>query len=52
MHLQGAYADLNIKQGELPLAEEISSTELSVPMFYGMTDEEVSYVIETINAFK
>jgi len=52
MHLQGAYSDLNIKRGELPLAEEISSTELSIPMYYGMTDEEVQYVIDTINSFK
>lgn len=51
MHLQGAYADLNIKKGDLPLAEEISATELSIPMYYGMTDAEINYVIETINYF-
>ena len=51
MHLQGAYADLNIKEGTLPLAEKISSTELSLPMYYGMTDEEVNYVIDAINEF-
>lgn len=51
MHLQPAYKDLNIARGELPIAEEISSTVLSLPMYYGMTDEEVKYVIDTINAF-
>jgi dTDP-4-amino-4,6-dideoxygalactose transaminase len=51
MHLQGAYSDLSIKKGELPIAEEISSTELSIPMYYGMTDEEVKYVIDCINGF-
>ena len=51
MHLQKCYADLGIQQGELPIAEEISATELSLPMFYGMTDEQVQYVIDTINAF-
>lgn len=51
MHMQGAYADLNIPEGALPIAEEISRTILSIPMYYGMTDEEVSYVIEKINAF-
>ena len=40
------------KEGELPLAEEISSTELSIPMYYGMTDEEIQFVIETINNFR
>lgn len=51
MHLQGAYEDLNIKEGELPLAEEISNTELSIPMYYGITDEEIDYIINIINKF-
>lgn len=49
IHLQKCYSDLGIKQGELPVAEEISATQLSLPMFYGMTDNEVSYVIKKIN---
>ena len=51
MHLQGAYKDLNIKEGELPIAEEISRTVLSLPMYYGMTDEQIDYVIQTLNEF-
>lgn len=51
MHLQGAYKDLGILEGMLPLAEEISKTELSLPMYYGMKDEEIRYVIEKINTF-
>ena len=51
MHLQECYKDLNIPQGALPIAEEISATELSIPMYYGMTDEEIWYVIDTINEF-
>ena len=51
MHLQECYKDLNIPKGALPIAEEISSTELSIPMYYGMTDEEVQYVIAAINEF-
>lgn len=51
MHLQDCYKDLNISQGALPIAEEISSTELSLPMYYGMTDEQVHYVINAINEF-
>lgn len=51
MHMQECYKDLGIKEGELPIAEEISRTELSLPMFYGMTDEEVSFVIDIINKF-
>lgn len=51
MHLQECYKDLGFKQGVFPVAEEISKTELSIPMFYGMTDEEISYVIDIINHF-
>lgn len=51
MHMQECYRDLNISQGTLPIAEEISATELSLPMYYGMTDEEVQFVIDSINEF-
>lgn len=52
MHLQPAFAFLNILEGSLPIAEEISRTEISIPMWYGMTDEEIDYVIEKINDYK
>ncbi len=52
MHMQECYKDLGIKKGELPVAEEISATELSLPLYYGMTDEEINYVIDSINQFK
>ncbi len=51
MHMQECYKDLGIKEGELPIAEEISRTELSLPMYYGMTDEEIQYVIDALNEF-
>lgn len=51
MHLQDCYKDLEILQGGLPIAEKISSTELSLPMYYGMRNEEVKFVIDTINDF-
>ena len=51
IHLQQCYRDLGFKEGDLPIAEEISKTELSIPMYYGMTDEEIQYVIDTINRF-
>ena len=52
MHLQEAYKELGLEQGDLPIAEEISNTVLSIPMYYGMTDEEVEYVIEALNRFE
>lgn len=51
MHLQKCYKDLDFKQGDYPIAEEISATELSLPMYYGMSNEEVQYVIDVINEF-
>ena len=51
IHMQECYKELNISKGMLPIAEEISATELSIPMYYGMTDEEVQYVINAVNQF-
>ena len=51
MHLQECYRDLGFSEGDFPIAEEISRTELSLPMFYGMTDAEVQAVISAVNDF-
>lgn len=52
IHLQEAYKDLEIPKGAYPIAEEISATELSIPIYYGMTEEQIQYVIDTINEFE
>ena len=51
MHLQKCYKDLGFKEGDFPIAEEISATQLSLPMYYGMTDDEIEYIIGLINKF-
>ena len=51
MHLQKCYEDLGYVKGDYPIAEEISNTELSLPMYYGMEDDEIQYVIDKINEF-
>lgn len=51
MHMQECYRDLGIEKGEFPIAEEISNTELSLPMYYGMSDDEIGYVIEILNCY-
>ncbi|MBP3819891.1 MAG: DegT/DnrJ/EryC1/StrS family aminotransferase [Butyrivibrio sp.] len=51
IHLQECYKDLGFVKGDYPIAEEISATELSIPMYYGMTDEEIGYVVDAINEF-
>ena len=52
MHLQGCYRYLGFEEGDYPIAEEISRTELSLPMYYGMTDEEIAAVIDAANSFR
>lgn len=52
VHLQKCYADLGFKKGDFPVAEELSNNELSIPMYYGMSEDAVSYVIDSINAFE
>lgn len=51
IHLQGAYSDLGYQPGDFPIAEEICAYELSIPLYPGMTDEEIRYVIECLNNF-
>jgi len=51
IHDQEAYRDLNIAEAALPVAEEISATQVSLPMYYGM-GEEVNYVIEKLNDWR
>ena len=52
MHLQECYKDLGFKEGDFPIAEEISRTELSLPMYYGMTDAEIQAVVDAVNNFQ
>lgn len=51
IHLQECYNYLNLSIGDLPIAEEISNSELSLPLFYGMSDKEINYVVDLINTF-
>lgn len=48
---QQAYEECHAVKGEYPCAEEISDTVLSIPMFCGMTEEEIKYVVDRINSF-
>ncbi len=51
MHLQGALADLNCKLGDFPIAEKLAKTVLSLPLYIGMQEDEIDYVINRMNAF-
>lgn len=54
-HLQEAFVGAvdrgELRHGALPLTEELARTELSIPMGPSLSDEQVAYVAESINAF-
>ena len=51
-HLSNAYKYLGFVKGDLPIAEKYADTILSLPMYNGMTEEEQTYVINALNAFR
>ncbi len=50
-HLQKAYEHLGFKKGDFPIAEEISDTCLSLPMWPGLTRENIVYISMKIKEF-
>lgn len=50
-HMQQAYSTLGFEPNAFPLAREIANTCLSLPLWPGMTEEEVRYVSAAIRAF-
>ena len=52
MHNQEAYKQWKITSKNYPICEEISRTELSLPLYYGMPDEQIEYVIRAINEYR
>lgn len=49
IHLQKAYKDLGYNLKDFPIAETISKTILSLPIWYGMNDNEINYIIDVLN---
>jgi dTDP-4-amino-4,6-dideoxygalactose transaminase len=50
-HLQQAYQHLGYKKGDSPIAEKLADTMLSLPIWPGMSQNEVSIVVDTIKSF-
>ncbi len=50
-HLSDAYSYLGYKAGDYPITEQYANEILSLPMYNGMTHEEINYVVEKINEF-
>ncbi len=51
LHLQECYKDLSYKKGDLLTAENLSDKVISLPIYPEMTEEQQSYVIDTIKGF-
>lgn len=50
-HVQKAYESLGHKKGAFPIAEDIAETCLSLPLWPGMSNEQLEYIAETIREF-
>ena len=50
-HLAECYKTLGLKKGDLPIAERYAGEVLSLPMFNGMTEAEIAYVIDVCNGY-
>lgn len=48
LHLQGVFAPLGYKEGDLPVTEDLSKTTFAIPVFPEMYDEERDYIIEQV----
>lgn len=49
--LQECYKHLSYKEGDLPVAEELSKKVISLPIYPELTEEQQAYVIDTIRGF-
>jgi dTDP-4-amino-4,6-dideoxygalactose transaminase len=50
-HLQKAYTHLNCKKGSLPIAENLAETSISLPLYVGLEENQLRYVIEVMRKF-
>lgn len=50
-HMSKAYKSLGYKLGDFPITENYASRVLSLPLYEGMTDEEIQYVIDIANKY-
>ncbi|MDX9869700.1 MAG: DegT/DnrJ/EryC1/StrS family aminotransferase [Candidatus Cloacimonadales bacterium] len=50
-HLSEAYGYLGYKLGDYPITESYANSVVSLPLYDGMTDQEIEYVIEKVNGF-
>ena len=50
-HMAECYVQLGYGYGSFPIAEQYADEVLSLPIFNGMRADEITYVIDTVNAY-
>jgi len=50
VHLQEAYRDLGYREGDLPIAERVSTELLSLPMFPELSEIQIRTVVDQVKA--
>lgn len=48
LHLQKALENLNYKEGDFPISEDLSKTTFAIPMYPFMTDDEREYIVKSL----
>lgn len=52
LHLQKCYKKLKYQEDSLPVAEEISKTCLSLPIYPELTEEQIKQIADAVNSFE
>lgn len=50
-HLQGAYSELGFRPGDFEVTEKLSKTIVSLPIWPGLTDDQIDWVIKSVKTF-
>jgi dTDP-4-amino-4,6-dideoxygalactose transaminase len=50
-HLQRALSFMQLKRGDFPIAEDLATTSLSLPLYPGLMEVHIVYVVNMIKAF-
>lgn len=51
LHLQPAYAHLDLPEGSFPIAESKAKRIVSLPLFPELTDQQQAWIVESVEAF-
>ena len=51
VHLSAAYAELGYRPGDFPVTEALARETLSLPIFPGMSEEQLEAVADAVRAY-